>query len=142
MNCNVIVVFDACRRHVLMCRRRKNPYQGLLNFVGGKIEAGEEHLSAAYRELFEETSISPDLISLCHVIDFSYPLEHTFMEVYTGMLEKDIPVFGDENELLWVPVESDFTDITQFAGYGNIYHMMTYVTAYWEFIQNHRPVLP
>lgn len=46
---NIIVVFDERRERVLLCRRRKEPYKGLLNFVGGKIEPGEEGLAAAYR---------------------------------------------------------------------------------------------
>lgn len=35
---NVIVVFNETEDAVLMCRRRRDPFQGLLNFVGGKIE--------------------------------------------------------------------------------------------------------
>ena len=54
---NLIVVFDERRERVLLCRRRKEPYKGLLNFVGGKIEPGEEGLAAAYRELREETGL-------------------------------------------------------------------------------------
>ena len=55
---NLIVVFDERREKVLLCRRRKEPYKGLLNFLGGKIEPGEEWLAAAYRELWEETGLT------------------------------------------------------------------------------------
>ena len=55
---NVIVVFNKEADKMLMCKRVKDPYKGLSNFVGGKIEAGEDGMSAAYRELFEETSIT------------------------------------------------------------------------------------
>jgi 8-oxo-dGTP diphosphatase len=58
-----------------MCRRKKNPYKDLLNFVGGKIEPGEDHMDAAYRELWEETAIRKSDIRLTHVMDLSYALE-------------------------------------------------------------------
>lgn len=55
---NLIVVLDKENKHVLLCRRKKNPYRGLLNFVGGKLEEGEDSFTAAYRELKEETGIT------------------------------------------------------------------------------------
>ena len=55
---NLIVVFSPEGDKVLMCRRIKEPYKGLSNFVGGKIEPGEDGETAAYRELFEETGIT------------------------------------------------------------------------------------
>ena len=48
MDSNVILVFDREKKNILMCRRRKPPYQGLLNLVGGKVEPGEEREHAAY----------------------------------------------------------------------------------------------
>ena len=55
MNC--IVVFSREKDSVLFCRRKKEPYAGLFNFVGGKVEADESSEDAAYRELLEETGI-------------------------------------------------------------------------------------
>ena len=60
---NVVVVFNPQMDRMLMCRRKKEPYKGLSNFVGGKIEKGEEGYSAAYREMQEESSISKEDIS-------------------------------------------------------------------------------
>ena len=54
---NIIVVFNESADKILMCKRIKNPYKGLSNFVGGKIEKGENGFDAAYRELEEETTI-------------------------------------------------------------------------------------
>ena len=51
---NLVVVFSPLGDKMLMCRRIKDPYNGLMNFVGGKIENGESGEDAAYRELFEE----------------------------------------------------------------------------------------
>lgn len=57
-NVNVIAVLNNSKNKLLMCKRRNNPYQGLLNLVGGKIEPHEDSYNAAHRELFEETSIT------------------------------------------------------------------------------------
>ena len=35
---NVIVVFDNKLENTLMCKRTKEPYMGMYNLVGGKIE--------------------------------------------------------------------------------------------------------
>ena len=37
---NVIVVFDKDLKQTLMCKRTKEPYMGMYNLVGGKIECG------------------------------------------------------------------------------------------------------
>jgi len=55
---NVIWVFNPTGEQVLMCKRHKEPYKGLYNLVGGKIEPNEDGLVAAYRELAEETGIT------------------------------------------------------------------------------------
>lgn len=39
---NLVVVLDKENKSVLLCKRRKNPYKGLLNFVGGKLEPDED----------------------------------------------------------------------------------------------------
>lgn len=58
---NVIVVFNENEDKILMCKRRNNPYKGLSNFVGGKIEENEKGFDAAYRgfgkkQLFPKTT--------------------------------------------------------------------------------------
>ncbi len=55
---NVIWVYNRDASRVLMCKRHKEPYLGLYNLVGGKIEPGEDGLAAAYRELKEESGIT------------------------------------------------------------------------------------
>ena len=54
---NLIVVFNRTLDTALFCKRAKEPYKGLYNFVGGKVELGETNEEAAYRELFEEIGI-------------------------------------------------------------------------------------
>ena len=122
---NLIVVFDKRRERVLLCRRRKEPYKGLLNFVGGKIEPGEEGLAAAYRELWEETGLAEADISLFHFMDLTYyrgaPCR---LEVYAGRLKGPAQVRGEENQLIWQDAKEDMFDRTRFAGMGNMGHIM------------------
>lgn len=125
MKCmNIIAVLDHTGERFLMCKRRKNPYLGLYNLVGGKIEPGEESIHAAYRELFEETGIAREDISLIHYCDFTYYTWDVRLEVYFGKLRAPIEVHGDENDLLWISVDEDFFDVTRFAGEGNIGHIV------------------
>lgn len=131
-NLNVIAVLDTSKNRVLMCKRRKNPYQGLLNLIGGHIEPNEDGLAAAYRELQEETSISKSDIELSHLMDLNYYLYDIHLEVYFGALNKDVIVSGDENELIWVDICENFFDIKRFAGEGNIGHMMEHVKLYYR----------
>ncbi len=122
---NLIVVFDKRQERVLLCRRRKEPYKGLLNFVGGKIEPGEEGLAAAYRELREETGLTEADISLFHFMDLTYyrgaPCR---LEVYAGRLKGPAQVRGEENQLIWQDAKEDMFDRTRFAGMGNMGHIM------------------
>lgn len=124
---NCIAIINKNDDKWLMCRRKKNPYKGLLNLVGGKIEDGEDYLSAAYRELFEETGISDKDVNLLHIMDFNYPLDDCFVQLYAGKLKKDIQVFGDENELMWIDINENFFDIHKYAGEGNIGHMLEHI---------------
>lgn len=110
-----------------MCKRLKNPYKGLSNLVGGKIEDGESGIDAAYRELLEETGISDQDIILHHLMDFKYYIQNCYVEVYVGRLKQDVVISGDENELYWSDLNKDFFDMSLFAGEGNIGHMIEQV---------------
>ncbi len=124
---NVIMVFSPDMNRLLMCKRRKDPYKGLSNFVGGKIERGESGLEAAYRELAEETGIVQDNVVLQHVMDFTYYWQNCYVEVYAGRLKNDVNLQGDEYELYWSDMEQNFFDMSLFAGEGNIGHMVEQV---------------
>ena len=125
---NLIVVFDKSFSKMLMCKRLKEPYLGLMNFVGGKIEQGESGIDAAYRELYEETAIERKSIDLLHLMDFSYPLDPCYVEVYVGRLKEDVTINGDENTLFWqTDMEDNFFDMSKYAGEGNIGHILEHV---------------
>ena len=122
---NLIAVYSADRRKLLMCKRLKQPYLGLYNFVGGKIEPGEDGLDAAYRELWEETSLTREDVVLTHLLDMRYYVTDCLLEVYVGRVGGEVEVRGEENELHWVELEGEnFFDMAKFAGAGNIGHIL------------------
>ena len=124
---NVIATFNNSGEHILMCKRRKNPYKGLYNLVGRKIENGEYGLSAAYRELEEETGISKNDTIITYLMEFTYYLPGIRVEVYVGRLNKEITAYGDENDLEWIEIDQNFFDVSSFAGEGNIGHIMEHI---------------
>jgi len=124
---NIIIVYNNNLDKLLMCERIKDPYVGLNNFVGGKIEDQESGIDAAYRELYEETSIKKEDITLHHLMDFTYYIADCYVEVYVGKLKKDVEVIGEENKLFWSDLNHNFFDLNLYAGEGNIGHMIEQV---------------
>lgn len=124
---NLIVVLNENLNQVLMCERKKPPYLGLWNMVGGKIEQAENHEAAAYRELEEETGITKEDIHLTHLMDFTYQLDNIFVEVYVGQLLGAVTLQEEVNKLFWTHVNHDFFSMEQFAGEGNIGHIMEHI---------------
>lgn len=127
---NVLMIYNMEMDQLLMCKRLKDPYKGLSNLVGGKMEEGETGIDAAYRELYEETNISREDVILHHLMDLKYYLSDCYIEVYFGRLKRDVSVSGDENELYWSDLNKDFFDMSLFAGEGNIGHMIEQVNLY------------
>lgn len=132
---NIVMLVDECGENVLMCHRRKPPYQGLYNLVGGKAEPGEDGLHAAYRELREETGVTAADATLYHLATFSYPnggagLPAYELMAYVGRLRRRAEISGDENPLLWMPLTENFFDMEKYAGEGSIGHVVESVRRY------------
>lgn len=123
---NLIAVWSHDGKSILLCRRLHEPYLGQLNFVGGHIEPGEDGEDAAYRELFEETAITRDDISLTHILDMRYYLEDCYVEVWAGRLKHPVEVKGEENRLLWSDLDRNFF-APEYAGNGNLGHIIEIV---------------
>ena len=127
---NCIIVYEKNENDILFCKTLSDPYKGLFNLVGGKIESGEDGFDAAYRELFEETGITSDDIRLSHMMDFTYYNQDCFVEIYVGKLEDHVILKEEKHPLVWISKEENFFDSKKFAGEGNIGHMVEQVNIY------------
>ena len=127
---NCIVVFDEEQSHILFCKREKEPYKGLYNFVGGKVENGENGLDAAYRELFEETGIDERQITLYQLMDITYYQQGFVLEIYIGKLSSEVTLIEEANPLKWISVKENFANQERFAGEQNIAHIVNVALKY------------
>lgn len=127
---NCIMIYNRTRDRLLFCKRTKDPYLGKFNLVGGKIEQGEDGFTAAYRELEEETGIGSRDIELSHMMDFTYYNQGCYVEVYAGYLSREVLLREEAHPLVWLELTEDFFDTDQFAGEGNIGHMVCQVNDY------------
>ena len=127
---NLIVVFNASLDKVLFCIRAKEPYKGLYNFVGGKVEENESNDDAAYRELFEETGISNKDIELDHFMDLNYFKYENNLQVYYGILKHEVNLVEEKNKLEWVTINEELLDNAKFAGNYNIAHIISQIKIY------------
>jgi len=118
------MIYSLDRKKLLLCKRVKDPYMGLYNLVGGKIEKDEDGYDAAYRELEEETGIAPDQVRLSHMMDFTYYNQNCYVEVYVGEVDERMKLTVELHPLSWLSVEENYFDSTRFAGEGNIGHMI------------------
>ena len=121
---NVIVVFDNKIENTLMCKRTKEPYMGMYNLVGGKIEKENDGLNEAYRELEEETNIKKKDIDLIHFMNITYTKWNKELEVYYGILKNEVELIEEVNKLEWVSVNDNFFDMNRYAGEGNVGHII------------------
>lgn len=127
---NLIVVFNTDLEKVLFCIRAKEPYKGLYNFVGGKVENGETNDDAAYRELFEETGISREDIKSDHFMDLNYFKYENNLQVYYGILKHEVNLIEEKNKLEWVTINDELLNNSKFAGNYNIPHIIRQIKVY------------
>ncbi len=127
---NLIVVFSKDLNKTLFCIRAKEPYKGLYNFVGGKVEENESNDDAAYRELFEETGISNNDIELEHFMDLNYFRYENNLQVYYGILKHDVNLVEEKNKLEWIDINEKLLDNEKFAGNYNIPHIIKQIKVY------------
>lgn len=120
---NIIVVYNKNKDKILMFKREKNPYKGLYNLVGGKLESDDGY-NEAYRELREETNITKDDIELIYFMKFTYVKWELELEVYYGILKHDVNLIEEVNKLEWIDVNDNFFDMSKYAGEGNIGHIL------------------
>jgi len=100
--------FVVQRDQVLLLRLAadRGAWAGKLNGLGGHVEAGEDALSSARREIREEAGLSPGDLRLCGVILIDTGLVPGIgLYVCVGEVEDDAaPQASVEGELVWVRV--------------------------------------
>ena len=127
---NLIVVFNQNLEKTLFCIRAKEPYKGLYNFAGGKVEEGESNEDAAYRELFEETGISRNDIELDYFMDINYFKYENNIQVFYGILKHEVNLVEEKNKLEWVAISDELLNNEKFAGNYNIPHIIRQIKVY------------
>lgn len=127
---NVIVILDKDMKNTLMCKRTKEPYMGMYNLVGGKIEKDNDGINEPYRELVEETNISKEDTNLINFMNIEYVSMNKVLEVYFGILNKEVKLIEEVNKLEWVSIEDNFFDMKKYAGEGNIGHIIEEIKIY------------
>ena len=127
---NLIVIFNASLDKVLFCIRAKEPYKGLYNFVGGKVEENESNDDAAYRELLEETGISNKDVELDHFMDLNYFKYQNNLQVYYGILNHEVNLIEEKNKLEWLTINDEMLNNSKFAGNYNIPHIIRQIKIY------------
>ncbi len=111
------------QQHVLLIKRRWDPYQGRWALPGGHVDPGEPTLVAAHRELTEETGITVDGLDLLGVYadPGRDPRGRYVTFAYRGTINGAWPVpeaADDAVDARWWPVTELTEDMMAFDHYG------------------------
>jgi 8-oxo-dGTP diphosphatase len=83
--------------------KNKHLWSGLYNGVGGHIEQGEDVLSAASRELFEETALTSSNLCLCGIVTVDTQTNPgVCIFLFIGECPEYEPSFSSEGALEWI----------------------------------------
>ena len=109
-----VVILIADGDHVLLGRRAESSYApGKWCLPGGFIEFDEDFLTAAIREVKEETGYDVEIASILSVMsNFLRPGLHTLVVVLEASIISGEPSPGDDIvELGWFPLDGPFPDM-------------------------------
>ncbi|MGC2570156.1 MAG: NUDIX hydrolase [Candidatus Nitrosopolaris sp.] len=105
--------------HILLVRRKKDPFKGFFSIPGGFVNEGERVEDAAKREAKEETSLDIELVHILGVYSEPNrdPRGHNMSTVFIGELSSNNNMEAlaqdDAAEIKWMNLEE--VDNTSFA---------------------------
>ncbi|HEY7109783.1 MAG TPA: NUDIX hydrolase [Nitrososphaeraceae archaeon] len=96
--------------NLLLVRRKKDPFKGLLCIPGGFVDFGEKVEIAAKREAYEETNLRVEPIAILGVYSDPQrdPRGHTVSVSFIAKIIDGIPKAGDDaDDVKWVPLDDN-----------------------------------
>ncbi len=122
----VILLFNEDMSKILLIKRKKKPYIGLYNGIGGKIEGDESVLECCIRETMEEVNVSlfnPKLL-VTHIYPENDMLKQNSnieLNVLYDIIKESNFEENEEGIFEWLNVDFVLdTNNKLIAGYGNV----------------------
>jgi 8-oxo-dGTP diphosphatase len=100
------LIFITCGDKILLLKGDKNKrlWAGLYNGIGGHVEQGEDILTAARRELREETGLSSMDLRLCGIVTVDTETNPgVCIFIFTGESAQEELLASREGSLEWLP---------------------------------------
>ncbi len=126
-----VMVILRCGEKYLLLERSKMPNAGKYVPVGGKLEAHERPIEAAYRETLEETGI--DIVDpvFCGILSETSPIDYNWLcYIYLADIEDQEPPDCNEGRLVWIAgdeLATVPTPPTDLAIYDYVYRGIPFV---------------
>ena len=130
---SVILLFSENGSKILLQKKDRTDFKGMLNGVGGKVEDGEKPLDGALRELMEETTLKKDdLLSFQWIGRLTLPIQcdrthadkNPDLWFYAGVVKDGVKVERNDNEtedVNWYPLDKNVPITNKLlAGDGNL----------------------
>lgn len=130
---SVILLFSENGSKILLQKKDRTDFKGMLNGVGGKVEDGEKPLDGALRELMEETTLKKDdLLSFQWIGRLTLPIQcdkvhadkNPDLWFYAGIVKDGVEVKHNDNEtedVNWYPLDKNIPITNKsLAGDGNL----------------------
>ncbi|MDD2376830.1 MAG: NUDIX domain-containing protein [Clostridia bacterium] len=122
----VILLFNEDMSKILLMKRKKNPYIGLYNGIGGKIEENESVFECCLRETIEEINVhlmNPRLLVTCTYPESNKLHKNSNIELNVMYDITEESEFEENEEGTFEWLSTDFvlnTNNKLIAGYGNV----------------------